>query len=442
MSEASTQRPLRVGLVGLGTVGAGTYELLLRNRNEIARRASRPIEVVAVSDKDLGRVAELTKGLTPVEPDAMALATRNDIDVVVELIGGDGFAKTLMLAAIDAGRHIVTANKALLAKHANEIFGHAHSRGTFIGFEAAVAGGIPIIKALREGLAANRIQSVTGIINGTTNFILTEMREKGLAFSEVLAEAQRLGYAEADPTFDVEGVDAAHKISLLSAIAFGTAVHFDQAHIEGITKLSSRDISYAEQMGYRIKLLGITKRKPGGIELRVHPTLVPEDVLMASVEGAMNAVHVLGDAVGHTLYYGKGAGAMPTASAVVADLIDLARLLEAAPEARVPYLGVAASAKQDLPVLPIAEIESGFYLRLGVKDEPGVLADITRRVADSGISIDAFIQHPGGGGEGQTEVILITHPCIERQIRLAVAQLSALPSVVSDCTVLRVESFQ
>lgn len=444
MSAASmaARRPLRVGLAGLGTVGSGTYRLLTQNAEVIARRAGRSIEVVSVSDRDAARAQELTLGRTPYVANALSLATDPDIDVVVELIGGTDFAKQLALTTLGSGRHLVTANKALLAVHGQAVFQAAFEQQAFVGFEAAVAGGIPIIKALREGLAANQIQAVAGIINGTTNFILSEMRETGLPFKTALAEAQALGYAEADPTFDIEGIDAAHKIAIIAAIAFGTSVRFEQAYVEGITRLSSTDIRYAQELGYRIKLLGITKRRPVGIELRVHPTLVPEDLLVANVEGAMNAVQVMGDAVGTSLFYGKGAGALPTASAVVADLIDLARLLDAPVSSRVPYLGFQPSATQDLPVLAITEVESGFYLRLCVKDQPGVLADITRRLADGGISIDAFVQHPSQDQADHTDVVLVTHPCIEKQLRLAVAQVEQLPTVLSGCTSIRVESFE
>jgi homoserine dehydrogenase len=447
-ASQSNKLPLRVGLAGLGTVGGGTHAVLTRNANEIRRRAGRDVQITALADLDQDKAQAMAKAVAATgqpEPkvfsDAMVMAADVNVDVVVELIGGYGFAKTLVQTAIANGKHVVTANKALLAVHGNELFGQAQDKGVTIGFEAAVAGGIPIIKALREGLTANRIEWVAGIINGTTNFILSEMRDKGLAFAEVLAEAQRLGYAEADPTFDIEGVDAAHKITLMSSIAFGMPVKFDQAHIEGITKLESQDIRYAEQLGYRIKLLGITKRRSNGVELRVHPTLIPEKRLIANVEGAMNAVLVKGDAVGHTLYYGKGAGSEPTASAVVADLVDLARGLDTPSADRVPHLAFQADQLNDLAVLPIAEIESGYYLRLRVADQPGVLADITRILADSGISIDAFIQREPAEGEDQTDVILLTHVCQERQMRLAISQIEQLTTVLAPATVLRVETF-
>jgi homoserine dehydrogenase len=444
----TAQRPLRVGLAGLGTVGGGTHAVLTRNASEIRRRAGRAVELAGLADLDQAKANSMAQAVVAagqpapkVYTDALAMAADPNIDVVVELIGGYGFAKSLVQAALANGKHVVTANKALLAVHGNELFTQAQAQGVSIGFEAAVAGGIPIIKALREGLTANRIEWVAGIINGTTNFILSEMRDKGLSFADVLAEAQRLGYAEADPTFDIEGVDAAHKITLLSAMAFGMPVKFEKAHIEGITKLQSQDIRYAEQLGYRIKLLGITKRRANGVELRVHPTLIPEKRLIANVEGAMNAVLVKGDAVGHTLYYGKGAGSEPTASAVVADLVDLARGLEAPAADRVPHLAFQPDQLSDLAVLPIAEIESGYYLRLRVADQPGVLADITRILADSGISIDAFIQREPAEGEDQTDVILLSHVCLERQMRLAISHIEQLATVLAPATVLRVETF-
>jgi homoserine dehydrogenase len=341
-------KPINVGLLGIGTVGGGTYSVLKRNAEEITRRAGRPIQISIVADKDLERIRQLTGGACRMSVDAFAVVSDPEVDIVVELIGGYGVARDLVLQAIDNGKHVVTANKALLAKHGNEIFAAAQKKGVMVAFEAAVAGGIPIIKALREGLTANRIEWIAGIINGTTNFILSEMRDQGLSFDSVLKEAQRLGYAEADPTFDVEGVDAAHKLSIMSAIAFGNSMSFDKAHIEGISKLDAADIKYAEQLGYRIKLLGITKRTAEGVELRVHPTLIPAKRLIANVEGAMNAVLVKGDAVGATLYYGKGAGAEPTASAVIADLVDVTRMHTADPEHRVPHLAFQPDAMVDL----------------------------------------------------------------------------------------------
>ncbi|HQX60450.1 MAG TPA: homoserine dehydrogenase, partial [Burkholderiaceae bacterium] len=376
--------PIQVGLLGIGTVGSGTFSVLKRNQAEICRRAGRGIEITMVADLDVARAQALVGDSVKVVNDARAVIANPDIDIVVELIGGYGIARQLVMEAIAAGKHVVTANKALLAVHGTEIFAAAHAKGVMVAFEAAVAGGIPIIKALREGLTANRIAWVAGIINGTTNFILSEMRNKGLDFAVVLKEAQRLGYAEADPTFDIEGVDAAHKITLMSAIAFGIPVQFDKAYVEGITALSGQDIKYAEQLGYRIKLLGITKRSLDsstgalrGIELRVHPSLVPAKRLIANVEGAMNAVLVQGDAVGTTLYYGKGAGSEPTASAVIADLVDIARVADAAVEHRVPYLAFHGEAPVTLPVLPMSEVVTSYYLRLRVADEAGVLAEVT-----------------------------------------------------------------
>ncbi|MBV2235691.1 MAG: homoserine dehydrogenase [Sterolibacterium sp.] len=432
-------KPIKVGLLGIGTVGGGTYTVLTRNEAEITRRAGRPIRIDVVADRNLDLARQVTQGTTRLTDDAFAVVCDPAIDVVVELIGGTGVAKDLVLKAIEHGKHVVTANKALLAKHGNEIFAAARERGVMIGFEAAVAGGVPIIKALREGLTANRIQWIVGIINGTTNFILSEMRDKGLPFAEVLKEAQRLGYAEADPTFDVEGVDAAHKLTIMAAIAFGIPMQFDKAHIEGISQLEAEDIKYAEQLGYRIKLLGITKRKPEGIELRVHPTLIPERRLIANVEGAMNAVLVQADAVGPTLYYGKGAGAEPTASAVIADLVDVTRMQLADPEHRVPHLAFQPDALQDTPILPLAEVETSYYLRLRVDDQPGVLADITRILADQEISIDAMIQREPDEGEQQTDIIMLTHLTREKNIVAAIERIEALPVVKRKVIRLRLE---
>ncbi|MDB5778731.1 MAG: homoserine dehydrogenase, partial [Polaromonas sp.] len=381
--------PIRVGLLGIGTVGSGTFNVLRRNQEEIRRRAGRGIEITMVADLDVARAQALVGDNVLVVDDARKVVASPDIDIVIELIGGYGIARALVLEAIESGKHVVTANKALLAVHGTEIFAAAHRKGVMVAFEAAVAGGIPIIKALREGLTANSIQWIAGIINGTTNFILSEMRDKGLDFGAVLKEAQRLGYAEADPTFDIEGVDAAHKATLMSAIAFGIPVQFDKAYVEGITGLAAQDIRYAEQLGYRIKLLGITKRVAGGIELRVHPSLIPAKRLLANVEGAMNAVVVHGDAVGTTLYYGKGAGSEPTASAVIADLVDIARLHTADPEHRVPHLAFQPDEMSDLAIVPMSDIVTSYYLRLNVADEAGVLANVTGILASLGISIDA-----------------------------------------------------
>jgi homoserine dehydrogenase len=432
-------KPIKVGLLGIGTVGAGTYAVLKRNQEEIIRRAGRGIEIAVVADLDTALAKEITGADIEVVSDAHLVVNRPDIDVVIELIGGYGIARELVMQAIANGKHVVTANKALLAKHGTEIFKAAEEQGVIVAFEAAVAGGIPIIKALREGLTANRIQWVAGIINGTTNFILSEMRDKGLDFATVLKEAQRLGYAEADPTFDIEGIDAAHKASIMSAIAFGTPVQFDKAYVEGITNLQAIDIRYAEQLGYRIKLLGITRRTAQGIELRVHPTLIPKNRLIANVEGAMNAVLVQGDAVGATLYYGKGAGAEPTASAVIADLVDIARLADADPVYRVPSLAYQTQSLADTPILPMSEIITSYYLRLRVADQPGVLADITRILADASISIDAMLQKEPDEGETQTDIILLTHQTQEKNINAAIAAIEALNTVDGKVTRLRLE---
>ena len=432
-------KPIKVGLLGIGTVGAGTFTVLQRNQAEISARAGRAIQIVMVADLNVERARELTHGECEVVSDGNLVVTHPDIDIVIELIGGYGIAKDLVMKAIANGKHVVTANKALLAVHGNEIFKAAQDKGVIVAFEAAVAGGIPIIKALREGLTANRIQWVAGIINGTTNFILSEMRDKGLDFATVLQEAQRLGYAEADPTFDIEGVDAAHKITLMASIAFGIPVQFDKAHIEGITKLQAIDIRYAEQLGYRIKLLGIAKSTPQGIELRVHPTLIPAKRLIANVEGAMNAVLVHGDAVGATLYYGKGAGAEPTASAVIADLVDITRLANADPQHRVPHLAFQADAMNDTPILPMSEITTSYYLRMQVADQPGVLADVTRILADSGISIDAMLQKEPAEEATQTDIIMLTHRTQEKNVVAAIAKIEQLSTVVGSVNKIRLE---
>ena len=436
-------KPIQVGLLGMGTVGSGTFNVLQRNQEEIKRRAGRGIEISMVADLDIAKAQALCAPHVKVVGDARQVIANPDIDIVVELIGGYGIAKALVLEAIAAGKHVVTANKALLAVHGTEIFEAARAKGVMVAFEAAVAGGIPIIKALREGLTANRIQWVAGIINGTTNFILSEMREKGLDFDVVLKEAQRLGYAETDPTFDIEGVDAAHKVTLMSALAFGIPVQFDQAYIEGITKLGAADIKYAEQLGYRIKLLGITKRTEAGIELRVHPSLVPTQRLIANVEGAMNAVMVQGDAVGTTLYYGKGAGSEPTASAVIADLVDITRLHTADPLNRVPHLAFQPNAMSNLKILPMSDVITSYYLRLRVADEAGVLAKLTSLLADANISIDAVLQREADqvsqAGENQTDVIILTHDTVEGKMNKVLAQMQALPTVMAPITKIRKE---
>ena len=440
--------PIQVGLLGIGTVGSGTFNVLQRNQEEIQRRAGRAIRITMVADLDTARAKSIVGDSAQIVNDARAVIANPEIDIVIELIGGYGIARTLVMEAIAAGKHVVTANKALLAVHGSEIFAAARAKGVVVAFEAAVAGGIPIIKALREGLTANRIEWIAGIINGTTNFILSEMRSKGLDFGVALKEAQRLGYAEADPSFDIEGVDAAHKATIMSAIAFGVPVQFDRAHVEGITKLQAADIRYAEQLGYRIKLLGITKRREHGIELRVHPTLIPSKRLIANVEGAMNAVVVHGDAVGTTLYYGKGAGAEPTASAVIADLVDITRLHTADPDHRVPYLAFQPGAMQDTPILPIAAVVTSFYLRLQVADQAGVLARITGILAEHGISIDALLQRPGdegassearAEGEAPTDVIILTHDTVEGEMNKAIAQMQALPTVLAPIVRIRKE---
>ena len=436
-------KPIQVGLLGIGTVGSGTFNVLKRNQAEIMRRAGRSIEITMVADLDVAKAQSLVGSEVNVVNDARLVIANPDIDIVIELIGGYGIAKALVLEAIAAGKHVVTANKALLAVHGTEIFAAAQAKGVMVAFEAAVAGGIPIIKALREGLTANSIQWVAGIINGTTNFILSEMRDKGLDFSVVLKEAQRLGYAETDPTFDIEGVDAAHKITLMSAIAFGIPVQFDKAYVEGITQLGAVDIKYAEQLGYRIKLLGVTKRTDKGIELRVHPSLVPTQRLIANVEGAMNAVMVQGDAVGTTLYYGKGAGSEPTASAVIADLVDITRLHTADPLNRVPHLAFQPNAMSDLNVMPMSEIVTSYYLRLRVADEAGVLAQLTGLLAAAGISIDAVLQREADqvsqAGENQTDVIILTHDTREGTMNEVLSQMQALPTVLAPITRIRKE---
>ncbi|HEX7385684.1 MAG TPA: homoserine dehydrogenase [Castellaniella sp.] len=431
-------KPVRVGLLGLGVVGGGVWTVLKQNGGEIARRAGRHIEVAAVAVRDVAKARALVGPDVRVTTDVQSLVHDPDIDIIVELVGGETVARECILEAIAQGKHVVTANKALLAVHGNEIFAAAQAQGVMVAFEAAVGGGIPIIKAIREGLTANRIQWVAGIINGTTNFILSEMRQRGLPFETVLAEAQRLGYAETDPTFDVEGVDAAHKLTLLASLAFGVPVQFDRAYIEGISHLASEDIVHAERLGYRIKLLGITRHRPDGIELRVHPALVPADCLLASVEGAMNAVLVRGDVVGPSLYYGQGAGALPTASAVVADLVDVARLQMADPEHRVPHLAFQPDAMADIPILPMAEVRTSFYLRLRVDDRPGVLADLARILSQAKISVGSMFQQPHG--EHQADIIFLTHEAREGDVQQALRIIHDLPFVHSGVTRLRVEN--
>ena len=432
-------KPINVGLLGVGTVGGGTATVLKRNAAEISRRAGRDIVLKMAANLDLDAARAIVGDGVDVVADGFAVARHPDIDIVVELIGGTGIAKDLVLAAIDSGKHVVTANKKLLAEHGNEIFARAQEKGVTVAFEAAVAGGIPIIKALREGLSANHIEWIAGIINGTSNFILTEMRDKGSAFADVLAEAQRLGYAEADPTFDIEGHDAAHKLTIMAALAYGIPMQFDKAYLEGISKLTARDIRYAEELGYRIKLLGITRRTDKGVELRVHPTLIPEKRLIANVDGVMNAVMVKGDAVGATMYYGAGAGSLPTASAVVADIIDVTRLATADPEHRVPHLAFQPDRLADLPILPIGEVESSYYLRVNVIDRAGVLAELTHILASEGISIEALIQKGSERG-AEAEIVLLTHRVVEKHVNAAIAQIEALDSVTGSVTKLRMEA--
>ena len=431
--------PVKIGLLGIGTVGGGTYRVLERNREEITRRAGRRIEIAWVCARDRERARAVVGPDVPVVDDAVRAAGDPAIEIVVETIGGTGVAKDAVLAAIASGKHVVTANKALLALHGNEIFAAASARGVMVAFEAAVAGCIPTIKVLREGLVANRIEWIAGIVNGTSNFILSEMRAKGLPFAQALAEAQRLGFAETDPTFDVEGIDAAHKISLLAAIGFGIPVQFTRAHVEGITGITDKDVAYAEKLGYRIKLLGIARRTPAGIELRVHPTLVPATRLIANVEGATNAILIKGDAAGVTLYQGAGAGSEPTASAVIADIIDVTRLMRAEPEERVPHLAFQADALSDVPVLAMADVETSYYLRVRVKDQVGVLADLARALADAGISIDSMLQQGAGDDENETDIVILTHQTRERNFDAAIARVVELPSVSGDYTRIRRE---
>jgi homoserine dehydrogenase len=433
-------KPIDVGLLGIGTVGGGTWEVLNRNADEIQRRAGRAIRISVVADKAVEHARRIVAGRAQVTDNAFDVVRGSDVEIVIELIGGYSVAKDLVLEAIAHGKHVVTANKALLATHGNEIFAAAQKKGVMVAFEASVGGGIPIIKALREGLAANRIEWIAGIINGTSNFILSEMRDKGLAFEAALKDAQARGYAEADPTFDIEGVDAAHKLTILSALAFGIPMQLDKCFREGIQKLTKADIGYAEALGYRIKLLGIARRAKNGIELRVHPTLVPARRLIANVEGVMNAILVKGDAVGATLYYGAGAGALPTASAVVADLVDVTRLVTADPEHRVPHLAFQPDRLSADPVLPMGEVETSYYLRMRVLDRPGVLADITRILADSAISIEAMVQKQPGEGESRVDIVMLTHLALERNVEQAMARIENLPSVEGKVTRIRLES--
>ena len=438
-AKVSSRKAINVGLLGIGTVGGGTFAVLARNQEEIERRAGCAITMKMVADKDLARARGIVGRKAVVTADANDVVSHPDIDIVVELIGGTGIAKDLILKAIKNGKHVVTANKSLVAQHGNEIFEAAQKQDVMVAFEAAVGGGIPIIKSLREGLTANRIEWIAGIINGTSNFILSEMRDKGSSFADVLKEAQKRGYAEADPTFDIEGVDAAHKLTIMAAIGFGIPMQFKAVYTEGISKLAQDDIRYAGELGYRIKLLGIAKRKSKGIELRVHPTLIAERWLIANVEGVMNAILVKGDAVGQTMYYGAGAGAEPTASAVVADLVDVARMLTSDPEHRVPHLAFQPDRLSDIPILPMGEVESSYYLRMRVLDKPGVLAGITRIFADLSISIDAMVQKEPHEGEDQVDIIMLTHMTVEKHVNAAIAKIEKLPVVVGKVTRIRLE---
>lgn len=431
---------IRVGLLGFGVVGSGTWNVLRRNSNEIARRAGRRIEIVRIATRTISKATNVVGDSVPVTSDLMEVVRDPSIDIVVELIGGTNLAKDVVIEALKNGKHVVTANKALLAHHGNEIFKIASENKVMVAFEAAVAGGIPIIKSVREGLTANRIQSVAGIINGTSNFILSEMREKGLAFEEVLKEAQRLGYAEADPTFDIEGVDVAHKLSILASIAFGVPIQFDRVFSEGITKIEQEDVVQAERLGYRLKLLGIATRRENGIELRVHPTLIPNSKMLANVNGAMNAVMVRGDAVGETLFYGPGAGSEPTASAVVADIVDVTRLHTADPEHRVPHLAFQPDALEDYKILPIEEAQTGYYLRMTVKDQKGVLADVSRIFADHGISINSMIQD--NKGNNLASLVFLIHQTIEASMQKAIQQIEALDSVQNAVKLIRLETLE
>jgi homoserine dehydrogenase len=432
-------KPIRVGLLGIGTVGGGTWEVLRRNAGEIERRAGRAIRITVVADKAVARARKIVGTGARVTADAFEVVRGKDVDIVIELIGGSTVAKQLVLEAIAHGKHVVTANKALLATHGNEIFKAAQKKGVMVAFEAAVAGGVPIIKALREGLTANRIEWIAGIINGTSNFILSEMRDKGLPFAAALKDAQVKGYAETDPTFDIEGIDAAHKLTIMAALAFGIPMQFPKAYTEGIGRLTQQDIRYAEELGYRIKLLGITKRAKRGIELRVHPTLVPTRRLIANVEGVMNAILVKGDAVGATMYYGAGAGSLPTASAVVADLVDVTRLITADPEHRVPHLAFQPDRLSAERILPIGEVETSYYLRLRVLDRPGVLADITRILAVGAISIDAMVQKEPGEGQRSVDIVMLTHRAVEKNVDIAIAKIEKLRTVVGRVTRIRLE---
>ena len=433
-------KPVKVGLLGLGTVGGGTAGVLQRNAAEIQRRAGRGIEIAIAAARDINKERPFDTSKIELTTDPQAVVSHPEVEVVIELIGGTDTARELVMQAIANDKHVVTANKALIAKHGNEIFAAAQKQGVMVAFEAAVAGGIPIIKAIREGLAGNQIQWLAGIINGTGNFILTEMRDKGRDFADVLAEAQRLGYAEADPTFDVEGIDAAHKLTILASIAFGIPLQFDACYTEGISHITREDVEYAEELGYRIKHLGVSRRTAGGVELRVHPTLIPYRRLIANVDGVMNAVLVKGDAVGPTLYYGAGAGADPTASAVVADVVDVVRVLTADPENRVPHLAFQPDQLSDLPILPMADIETAYYLRLEASDKPGVLADVTRILAELEISIEALLQKEAAEEATTVPVIILTHRIHEGRMNDAIRRIEALETIQGKVTRIRLEA--
>ena len=435
-------KPVKIGLLGLGTVGGGTVNVLRRNASEISRRAGREIQIARIATRNLARARICDTSDLEVTTDPHAVVDDPDIQIVVELIGGEVPAKDLVLRALSRGKHVVTANKMLIALHGNELFAEASRRGLMVAFEAAVAGGIPIIKTLREGLAGNRVEWVAGIINGTCNFILTEMRDKGRDFDSVLKEAQALGYAEADPAFDIEGTDTAHKLTILASIAFGIPLQFPRVYVEGITGITATDVAYAEALGYRIKLLGIARRTERGVELRVHPTLIPERRLIANVAGVMNAILVKGDAVGPTLYYGAGAGAEPTASSVVADLVDVVRTLTSDSENRVPHLAFQPQSISDIPVLAIDEVETAYYLRLNAEDKPGVLADIARILANQGISIEALIQKEAPAGASHLPIIMITHRVLERELNAALAQIEALDTIQGAAVRIRLETLK
>ena len=434
--------PVKVGLLGLGTVGGGTFRVLTRNAAEIARRAGRGISITHAAAKGLDPATVPGIEKIAVTEDAFAVVNNPDVDIIIELIGGYSPAKELVLQAIENGKHVVTANKALIAMHGDEIFAAAQKRGVIVAFEAAVAGGIPIIKSIREGLAANRIQWAAGIINGTGNFILTEMRDKGRDFDEVLAEAQALGYAEADPTFDVEGIDAAHKLTIIGSIAFGIPLQFAKTYTEGISKITRMDVAYANELGYRIKHLGIARRTDRGIEMRVHPTLIPQRRLIANVDGVMNAVMVMGDAVGPTLFYGAGAGSDPTASAVVADVVDVVRAMTVDPENRVPHLAFQPSELSDMPILDMEDVETSYYLRMQVEDVPGVLAQVAGILGEAGISIEAMQQKQPDDGESHVPLIMLTHKVFERQMNEAIRKIEALNSTSGEVTRIRMEQLK